>query len=185
MKKIAWGPLKEILFIYLAVNQIYYWFSIVISTRQDGLGSLLEFTFERFLLQDMFIIMGIIVFYYLEKIILSSRAKVNKVVKYALIYGAGYLVLGAITLAYLELLRRIFPLPAEPFSQTFIIFTLLYLSVIIMLEVREYFQSKKALKQTSPTDLSDKISLLETLLKDGILTQEEFDSKKKKILTPN
>ena len=184
MKKIAWGPLKEMLFTYLAVSQVFYWFNIASTMRQDGLENLLGLTLERFLFQDMLIITGIIVFFYLEKIISSFKSRVNKITEHVLFYVAGYLVLGTITLTYLELLRWIFQLQREAFSQILIIFTLLYLSVIIMFNIKEYFQSKKAFKQ-SPEGLSDKIFLLETLLDDGILTQEEFDNKKRKLLTPN
>ena len=86
-------------------------------------------------------------------------------------------------IAYIMLISFI---TAEPLDRqgiiTFLQYSLLwYLLIIVILNIKQYLKDKEnKIAENTPVTYSndEKLSMLEVLLTDGILSQEEFDRKK-------
>lgn len=186
-KKGKWTTFMEMLFMYLAISKILYWFGTVYAMVQDDLGSVAEAVLMRLLNQDVMIIVGVVLFFGLEKLIDMKKAKYNKFMEYILLYVVGYILLMGAFLAY-SLIINLF-LEASFNWNEFLYFIRLsllwYLIIIIILNTKSYLKGKeKKITEDDPAIYSkeEKLTMLEILLKNDILTQEEFDIKREKVL---
>ena len=189
MKIKKWSPVKEILFIYLAINKIMYWFSIIMGMEQFSFAGGGRVILERFLTQDLAIIACITVMYYFDWRIKEKRTKYNIVVEHAILYGIGYVAF--LGLIFTSNAFNLMILLAESitwseyislFAEHLIPFTIAYLIASVGLEIKLYFKKKgqKTSEELVVTqDTECKLSMLKILLDDGILSQEEFEDKKK------
>jgi uncharacterized membrane protein len=188
MKKGKWASIKSILFAYLALNKILYWFNTITSLEQTDFSTVINAILSRFLSQDLIMIVILIAFFYLENKIEQKKAKYNNMVRTVMLYGIGYVMFIGIAIIY-NLLLTLFYTPPHftviGFVRSFLFFiptlTIWFIVAVVALEIKQYFKSKE---KEMPADImhsqstDDKISMLQTLLEDGILTQEEFDRKK-------
>ena len=190
VKKAKWSPVKEILFTYLAINKIMYWFNTVTALNQSDLGNVGRTVFMRVLNQDLILIIGVTAFFFLDKLIELKKSKYNSNIwGYVILYAIGYVVLIGIAFMYMLILNLIFA--AQYFSlgelvRGFISFmpnyTLGYLVVAVVLNLKYYFKTKKTSEDAPAVqNTDDKLAMLKRLLDDGVLTQEEFDCKKEKL----
>lgn len=193
MKKEKWSPIKEILFTYLAVNKIMYWFNTIINLNQSDLGNVSEIVLERILTQDLQLIIGVAVIFYLDKLIELKKSKYSSVLEYALFYVIGFVVLASISFTYNLIMVMIFSaqnVNISEFAGEFIsfmpIFALGYLVVAVALEAKLYFKKKETKTyEHAACGNEDKLAMLKILLDDNTLTQEEYDNKKIKYIIPN
>ena len=182
-KQGKWATLFDMLFMFLAISKIMYWFNTIFAAAQSGFGSIAEVIVVRLLNQDIMIITGVLIFFGLEKIIDMQKIKLNKTIYNVLFYVIGYILLMATNILYIWIIRFI---TAEPFRWqeiiTFLQYSLIwYLLIIVILNVKQYLKEKeKKMAENTPVTYSndEKISMLEALLTDGILSQEEYDRKK-------
>ena len=182
-KQGKWANFFDMLFMFLAISKIMYWFNTIFAAAQNGFGSVAEVIVIRLLNQDIMIIAGVLIFFGLEKIIDMQKTKLNKTLYNILLYVVGYILLMATFIAYFRLMSFI---TAEPFDWqgiiTFLQFSLLwYLLIIVILNVKQYLKEKEIkMAENTPVTYSnnEKLSMLEVLLTDGILSQEEYDRKK-------
>jgi hypothetical protein len=191
VKKGKWASIKSILFAYLALNKILYWFNTITSLEQADFSAVIDAILSRFLAQDLIVIVILIAFFYLEKKIEQKKAKYNNMFRTVLLYGIGYVMFVGIAMIY-NLLLTLFYAPPNftviGFARSFLSFiptlTIWFIVAAVALEIKQYFKSKE---KEGPADIrlsqstDDKISMLQTLLEDGILTQEEFDRKKTRL----
>jgi len=181
-KKVNWMPVKEMLFTYLAISKILYWFNTITILGQSDLGRVWVAVMERLLSQDILIILGVIFFFFLNKHIQNKKSKHGKVFENVLFYGVGGIVLIGGSLLYALIMRSLFAWQLD--LGFFLVYLFVgYVVVAIALEIKEYFK-KKASLDYAPSEKStdDKLTMLKILYSDGILTQEEFDQKKEKLL---
>jgi len=182
-KQGKWATFFDMLFMFLAISKIMYWFNTIFVAAQNGFGNVAEVIVVRLLNQDIMIIAGVLIFFGLEKIIDMQKAKFSKTIYNILLYVIGYILLMATFIAYIMIISFI---TAEPLGRQEIIrflqYSLLwYLLIIVILNVKQYIKEKeKKMAETTPATYSndEKISMLEVLLTDGILSQEEYDRKK-------
>ncbi|MCL2396540.1 MAG: SHOCT domain-containing protein [Defluviitaleaceae bacterium] len=188
--KKSWSPIKEMLFTYLAITKILYWVNTIAAMNQNDLGSAGEAVLMRLINQDAMLIVGVVAFYFLDKRIALKKSKYSSILEYVIFYAVGYVVLMGIAFVYNAAMGLIFS--AQYFSwgefvSAFIGFlpgvTLGYLAVVVIFEIKHYFKKKTAPGYEPPAkSAEDKLAMLKILLDDGVLTQEEFDCKKGKLM---
>jgi len=192
MKKVKWSPIKEIVFTYLAVNKIMYWANMIITMHQSDLGNVGHAVLMRVLNQDLLLIIGVTAFYFVDKLINLKKSKYSSIAEYAILYAIGYVMLLGLGFMYNLIMVLIFStqeFSMIEFVRAFISFvpsyTMGYLIATAALEIKQYFKKmgEKSSKEILPDQSTEeKLTMLHILLNDGILTQEEFDQKKMKLL---
>ena len=180
-KKAKWSPIKEMLFTYLAITKILYYFNTVTAMEHRGLGNILETLLMR-LNQDALIIIGVVLFFYLDKFIQLKKSKYSKVLENIVFYAVGFVALMGVTLIYIGIMVLIFGSDYIQIDSwgAFIGYAVAgYIVVAVVLNLKYYFK-EKAKPDYVPAIQStgDKLAMLEILRDDGILTQAEFDSKR-------
>jgi len=180
IKKENWSLIKEMLFAYLAISKIMYWVNTINSVNQNGLGDVREAVVIRLLNRDLILIVSVIFFYYLDSRIHLKKSKYNKILEYITLYSIGFIFLIGIILFYNWLLSS--PIPIESWPTFIINFAPSYFAIVVVFEIKHHFKSKAKLKNASSMgSIDDKLSMLEILREDDVLTQEEFDQKKDRL----
>jgi len=193
-KREKWKPIMEILFTYLAISKILYWYNNVTAMGQGDILGAVEGFLIRFVYNDLILIIGVIFFYFLDKFIVLKKSRERTVfmgiIENIIFYVVGYGVLMVISTAYsviLAIIEGTFGQFSWSGFMVYIGYTLpAYLVVIAVFNIKDYFKKKGKEIAEGETDsqIKDKkLSMLESLLKDGILTQEEFDEKREKVLS--
>ncbi|MCL2854487.1 MAG: hypothetical protein FWE21_02585 [Defluviitaleaceae bacterium] len=169
-KKDKWKAIKEMVFAYLAVTKIMYWFGLINTVNQDGAGDLWQTVLARILHQDLPLVITVVLFHFLDKMIRLRRSKYSKVLEYIVFYAIGFVAIVGIYFIHGLL---VFGINAMTYMVNFLVnFAIGYIIVAAILEI------KYRIKFKSKPLADDRCAMLQTLLDDGILTQEEFDSKK-------
>ena len=191
VKKIKGLPIKEVLFTFLAINKILYYFSYVNAMNQTDFWKAAEALFIRIIESDLLLIIGVIAFFFLDKQIESKKIKYNSIIINLITYAIGYVVLMSIAFLYSLILTIIYSVDFSfsVYFNDFIYFipgvTLSYIVIAIVLEIKYYFKNKEK-KKSAEAMLSesseDKLTMLKILFEDGLLSQEEYDIKKDKLL---
>jgi len=176
-KKRNWSPIKEMLFSYLAVAKILYYFNTIMEVENRGLGSIVETVLRR-LNQDAVLIIGVVLFYYLDKFIKIKKSKYSTVLEYVIFYAVGYVMLMGVAFAYFGIMILIFGAEyvyVDSWGAIFGYSIVSYGVVAIALNIKEYFKGKA---KPPVHSTGDKLAMLESLHNAGILTPEELASKK-------
>lgn len=192
VKKGKWAAVKEILFTYLALSKIMYWMETVTVMNPVNLADAAQGVMMRFLGRDLMLIIGVTAFFFLDKVIALKKSKYSSILEHVIFYAVGYVVLMSITFVYMLGLNLVFlaqEFSLGVFAREFTGFlpssVPIYIVVVIALNVKLYFKAKgkQTLAQAALPNQSteDKLTMLKALLDDGVLTQEEFDSKKEKL----
>lgn len=179
MKNTRTKAFKEMLFTYLAISKAIYWIDLVTGAQIDGADGFVAMVtplFHRLVERDALLIAFIIVTYLIEQKLLLKFGKSN-IQKHLVVHAAGFAVLMALYYAYVFILS----LFAQVYIPQFIDFTLnmlvVYAVIAVFLEVKTWFKSKQYEKDNLASK-NDKLSALKTLHDSGVLTSEEFESKK-------
>jgi len=150
MKKKTRFPVKEVLFTYLAINKIMYWINTIMTMNQSDLDNVGRAVLMRFASQDLIIIIGVVIFFFLDQLIESKRSNSNDIWGYAIFYVVGYVLL--LGIGFIHQFGMMLMFEAEPvslgeFARIAInylpAFTLYYLVVAVALEVKQYFKQKE------------------------------------------
>ena len=181
MEKAKWLPLKKMLFMYLAISKAWYWFDVIVATNLDnlGMGGVGRLIMMRLLERDILIIGTVIAFFFLDKLIDLKKSKYSKVLEELLFFGIGYVVFIGMVFIYYLALNFFLEENVVFFGSALVYFTVGYIIVAAIMHLKYYFKSKeKSVYVASASSTEDQLSMLQTLLNDGILSQEEFDQKK-------
>ena len=182
----------EILFTYLAISKIIYWMNTITTMRPSSLPDV-GVVFLHFLDQNLLLIIGVVAFYFLNRLIESKKSKSDsKIWEFVVFYAIGFVVLMAISFLYffvmLFFISPIEGLSVGVFVRQFIgatpDITLSYLIIIVILEIKLYFKKKgKKLSEDVPSAQSpeENLAMLKALRDADILTQEEFNRKKREL----
>jgi len=188
-KKSNWSAVKEMVFTYLAINKIMYWMGFVANIEQGDMGGVGRAVISRVIYQDAPLILGVVAFFFLDRAITMKRTKYSKIMENVMFYAIGFVIIMGIYVVYLGILSLFTPITfaAESFgaeSWVAVIGSafLMYLVASIVLNIKQYFKDKVKSDNTTQASSTDRLSMLNILLEDGILTQEEFDNKKEKVL---
>jgi len=181
MKKDKWSAVKEILFTYLAINKIMYWYNTIMTMNQSdlNLGEVGQAILFRLLGNDLLLIAGVAMFFFMDRRISQKKSNNSGILDAVKFYVIGYVALFGLTAAYIWIMSWFVPVQLDSLRTDILNGTLGYLVVVVVLNLKYYFKSKeKSIYAGSATSTEDKLSMLQVLLDDGILSQEEFDQKK-------
>ena len=175
-------PVKEMLFIYLAISKGWYWFNVFARMEQRNLANLWDIVVMRFLNQDAVIIALIIAFVYLDKFISRWRIKHNRIWEDILLTCAGYVAYIGIIFVHRQilLLVRLEDLrywSIRAWMGDFVYFTIGYFAVAAMISLKLHFKDKEKAAATPAISIDDKLAMLKALYENGVLTQDELDVK--------
>ena len=179
MKKINWSAIKTILFTYLAISKILYWIN-VIPANFEGVG---RAVWERLLERDLVVIAVIVITYFFDK-----NMKNQKGVLAHIKYVAGNYAIYIVTLIiYVLILNSIIPTPANLWSimtSPFMLeWTIIFFILFVAIEAKDRFKKKEAYEYALEIQCTSiKLEMLEALLDDGVLTHEECDKQKAKLM---
>ena len=184
-------PIKEVLFTFLAINKVLQYLNYFNAIDQADFGEAAEALFVRIIESDLLIILGVIAFFFLDKQIERKKIKYNSIIINVITYAVGYVVLMGIAFIYSLTLTIIFAVDFS-FSMYLNNFvsvipgaTFSYLVIVIVLEIKYYFKNKekeKAAESMLSESSEDKLRMLKILFDDELLSQEEYDIKKEKLL---
>jgi len=179
-KKKKFESIKIILFGYLALSKVIYWFDIISGAGQGDFWGITEAFLTRFMQRDLILIIFVIFFFLLEKMVLK-KSKGSKIINSVIVYSIGYIGVICLFYIYTWVMSWFFPVDFPPLMSLIGETILGYIAISITLEMKIFFKTKKeeTYKATSSVhDTEDKVSMLKTLFDSGVLTQEEFDTKK-------
>jgi len=185
MKKRHWTIAWEILFTYLAISKVLYWFELVAVAGDFTVDIVLSVLLPRFVFRDLPLIAIVFIFYFMDNFLLKlhekQAAKRSKIAKEIALYAVGYVVVAAVWFAYSWLLIWVGWLDSGErlWGEEFLYMSSAYLLVVAVMVVKQFSAKKKKVVSKSA---EDKVEMLEILLYDGVLTQEEFEIKKLRIL---
>ena len=179
-KKRNWSSIKEMLFTYLAITKIMYWLNTITAMEQGDLGSAGEAVLMRLMNQDIILIVSVIFFYFLDKRVQLKKSKYSKVLEYIVFYVIGFVALMGIMFIYSWIMSWFFgPIQIDSWGGLIGGYVLGYLVIVVVLNIKYYFKIKTKPEYVPPVQSNDdKLAMLKVLLDGGVLTQEEFDSKK-------
>ena len=171
----------EMLFVYFAISKAIYWVNfVIVAFLQGDIRSVGEAVLMRLLNQDILIIGGILVVYCVEKLFEKNMSKYKKVWVRIIEYFVIYLVMQGVSIAYhwgiSLLLGRSFN---WNLGTNFIYGGILFFAISLMLEIKYYLKKKEKTEYTPVLSEEEKLSMIKTLLDNNVLTQDEYDSKKK------
>jgi len=178
-KKNKWSTFKEMLFTYLAVTKILYWFNTIVALNQSDLGSVGRAVLMRLMSQDILIILIVALLFYFEKRMSLKTSKYGKLVESIILYAVGYVVLVAVYFLNYLVISQIMEDVHIYWGEFFIYSSAGYIVIFIVLNIKEYLKPKEA--PAYSTD--DKLSMLTALFDADILTQEEYDQKREKLIS--
>ena len=181
MEKKTW-PIKELVIAYLAISKVINWSDKISDLNQGGWEEIGIAILNRLLEQDIMIILLILAMLVLDRKIEKAHSKKSSVVKMLKLHCFGALVVVAVLFTYFSSLNWIFAGGNFNFAEysrgfiRYIPFTLgIYVASIIIIEVKQYIKMK------SSSSLEGKLESLDILLKDKVLSQEEYDCAKKRL----
>ena len=186
----TWSATKEILFTFLAVSKIWYWFNTFVAMSQYGFEEMRDVVLMRLLNQDLVIIVLVIIFFFMDRFIHKKMLRMQKyslALENVVSYVVSYLVFISVILLYMWILNFFTPVHMGSWPAFFGITFVGYVVIAVFLSLKHYFKKKEesgsepepALPDQSATE---KLTMLQTLLGSGLLTQEEFDTKKALLL---
>jgi hypothetical protein len=196
MKSKKWSPIKEILFTYLAVNKVMYWYNTIISMNQSDLEGAGTAALNRLVNQDIILILAVTAFFYFNYQLEKRKLKYSSKIEHTIFYAFGYLIMMVLLFSYYLIMSLIFMMIfnndfsfvmyIREFIMMLPLLSLGYLVVAVVLEVKIYFKKKG--KEATDDTLSintteDKLNMLKSLLDTDVLSQEEYEKIKKKLIS--
>ncbi|MCL2856307.1 MAG: SHOCT domain-containing protein [Oscillospiraceae bacterium] len=185
-KKGKRSAIWKMLLAYLAISKIVYYFDMITTTlNQSGLWAVGEAVLERLLTQDILIILIILFTFNTENFVTLRISKYNKTVNSIIVHSIDYVLYIGVLIAYFGAMAFVFgffPYIITNWRENLIGFSILYFIIVITVEIKKYLKKKEKAEYIPVLSLDEKLAMLKTLLDNGVFTQEEYDSKKEKLL---
>jgi len=181
VKKEKQSAILGMLFTYLAISKVIYYYNITANALfQGGFQDMAAVVLERLITQDILIILVILLTLYTEKFVALRILKYNKTVHQAIVHIIDYLLyIGVLTIYFLTMNFAFGFFPNIFSLENFIYFSVLYLVIVAVVEIKKYFKKKEKTEYTPALSANEKLAMLKTLHNNNVLTREEYDSKKK------
>ena len=183
-------PIKQMLVAYLAISKATYWFNVI--AVAEGFGGVGSAVLERLIERDIVIILFVIFLYAFEYMFVMKQKKWSGNLAQAILIGIGYVMFIVILFTYVLVLNLILlesfnvrSFLGMFFRVEFINFSISYFVIAGFIWVKEFFKEKEAYAYAYELAIQNKDIKLETLkalLDDGVLSQEEFEIQKVKLL---
>ena len=175
------------LFSYLAISKIFYWYNTVVHaihhTDFSGMG---EVVLQRLLSHDIIIILGVLLIFFMEEFleVHFETKKLGKVSEQILLHLIAYVIfMGAYLLYALIVNWASGTIQSSAWGRGIFYSSMGYIVTVVVLDVKRYFRAKATPQYAPPvSSTDDRLTALKTLLDNKVLTQEEYDHKKEKLL---
>jgi len=183
VKKESRSALWKMFFAFLVISKSVYYFDIIAAALyQGGLWAMGEAVLNRLLTQDILIILIILLTFNTEKLVAPKILKYNKTVNQIIVHIIDYILyIGAIFIYFL-IMNFFSILNHTNWRGNLIGFSILYLVIVIVIETKKCLKKKEMTEYTSILNADEKLAMLKALLDNSVLTQEEYDRKKEKLL---
>ena len=188
MKKDKGFPIKELVVAYLAISKAMYWIGII--AEAEGFHGMWSAVLERLLTRDIVTILLLISIYAFEYMYVMKQKRWSGNLAQAIIIGVGYVMFAVILFAYLLVLNVVlqdnFTLRSFVvvfFSSDLLAMSISYFVIAAFIYGKESLKKKEAYAYAVEIQSDDiKLETLKALLDDGVLSQEEFEIQKVKLL---
>jgi len=171
----------EMLFVYLAISKIIYWVNIIaVAFFQGDIRAVGEAVLARLLNQDILIIMGILLVFCVERFTQRKMLQYKKVWVRLIEYIVSYLLVMGIAFTYYWATSLILGRSLNwSWGENLIYGGVLFLAISVVLEIKYYLKKKEKTEYTPVLNTEEKLSMLKTLLDNNVITQDEYEGKKK------
>ena len=184
MKKRNWAPIKEMVIAYLAISKMLYWMSII--PVASDLGGIAHAILERLLQRDIVLIIVIVFIYFFERAFIMKQDKWSGIAGQIWLAIGGYGIFSIILIAYQRTFAWILAIPFDVglfISEFMLGWTVVFFIIMGVLTVKEHFKKKEALQYAVDVQSTEiKLEMLKALLEDEVLSREEFDRQRVKVL---
>ena len=166
----------------MAINKLMYWIGNINAIQQDELGVVWRMILERFLLYDILTIWILVAMYLLEHYVDTHPAVTKGFKKYVLLYGIGYVIYIVSIVGYLTLLGLFVSVEISNWFDFLFGFSIFFAIAAVVMNIKDRMKKKEAeiYAPVASAD-DDSESLLSILHERGVLTQDEYESKKAEI----
>ena len=173
----------RMLFLYLVISKVLYYFDIIINALSQGnLWTMGEAVLARLLTQDILIVLIILLTFNTEKFVTLILSKYNKTVNQLLVHSIDYVLYMGGLAGYFWMMLFFGFFQNMNWLVFFIYSSSAYLIIVIAIESKKYLKKKEMTTYTHILSKDEKLAMLKTLLDNSVLTQEEYDYKKEKLL---
>jgi len=172
----------KILFTYLVVSKVLYYFGMITSAiNQDGFRGMLETLLSRVLSQDLLIIVVILLTYNTDKLLPILSAKFKREVDSRAVHIIDYVLYMVVLAAYFWIMLLFEFIPGMDWRIFIIYSSAVYFAIVLVTESKKFLKKKEITEYAHVLNKDEKLAMLKTLLKNNVLTKEEYDSKKEAI----
>jgi len=172
----------HVLVTYLAISKIVYYFDMITSSlAQGGFSAMGEAVLARLLTQDILIILVILFTLYTDNIVTLKVSKYSNIINSIILHVVDYVLYIAVLFGYFWSINFIFGIFAALIAnwwENLIFFSILYLVIVAVVETKKYLKKKETSEKPLILNTDEKLAMLRTLFDYGVLTQDEYDSKK-------
>jgi len=187
VKKGRKSQIIKMLFSYLAISKIFYWYNTIVHVINHGdLSGMGDVVLNRLLSHDMIIILGVFLIFFMEEFleVHFETKKLGKVLEQILLHLIAYVIFMVAFSLYVLVVHLAWGTFQDiAWGRGLFYSSLGYIVTVTVLDVKKYFKTKAMTRHTPPAlDTEDALAALKTLLDNNVLTQEEYDRKKEKLL---
>ena len=182
-EKRDWTLIKSILFAYLLISKMWYWMEII--AHVDGFTGVGSAVLERLVNRDIVIILLLVCIYSFEHLIILKQKKWNSFLSQVVVVLFGFVMYIGIFSTYSVILSfiSIGEINVGNIIANLLPMSFIYIIFATIIFMKVYFKKKEAYDYAVDIQTADiKLEVLNSLLEDGVLTQEEFDNQKAKLL---
>jgi hypothetical protein len=174
---------KQLFFTYLIVTKAMYWMGVF--AELDGIGEFGRMFVNRMISQDIMVILMLVMMHFLEKKLYPNDSAGNDVKSNAILLGVGWVFFLGILSGYLLILGLFADVSIASWPRMLMEFSLGYAVIGAVIYLKESMKKKQAESYLTGGDSHEgQRFMLETLCKNGVLSQEECDEKLRQIM-PN
>jgi len=174
---------RQMVFSYLIVSKALYYFEMIgAALLQGGFWAVSETILTRLLTRDLLIILIILITFNTDKLVPQKIAKNNRVLNQVIVHTIDYILYMGIMSLYFwgTMFFGLF----EGMNWRIILINLsaLYVIILVAIESKKYMKKKEMTAYTHVLNKDEKLAMLKTLFDNDVLTLDEYDSKKEKVL---
>jgi len=174
-----WFSFKQLLFAYLAVTKVMYWIGTI--AMVDNLGEFGGVFLRRMINQDIMTIVILIIMFGLEARIVSKASK-NNLLANVKFYTISLVIYLALIVGYNLLLGLFFDVSVDSWLIFIAEWIVIFMIACLFLHLKEKLKKKETEMYLPDAGTNaGKIAMLKSLCDAGVLTQEEFEAKHKKL----
>ena len=182
-KKGKQSAIWRMLFTFFAISKTIYYFGIITAAfNQGGLRAMGTVMFNRLLTQDILIILIILLTFNTEKLVTSKISKYNKNANQVIVHIIDYVLYMGVLAVYFGAMMFFGIFQSFNWREFLIYSSAVYLVIVIVVEIKKYLKKKEMTEYVPALSIDEKLAMLKNLLDNNVLTQEEYECKKVKLL---